>query len=149
MSEPPTSRLPSAPPAALGIGHVIVCGVEHLGRRTIDELRRRDEDVVAIGPSDDAAETLAALGVRLVVGDPLIARTLRAAGIDDASAIVMTGGDDLTNLNVALAAVELRPDVRVVIRMFDQELGAHIPELFRDGVALSSSALAAPGFVSA
>ena len=33
--------------------------------------------------------------------------------------------------------------------MFDTELGAHIPELFADGVALSSSALAAPGFVSA
>ena len=33
--------------------------------------------------------------------------------------------------------------------MFDQELGAHIPELFPDAVALSSSAVAAPGFVSA
>jgi Trk K+ transport system NAD-binding subunit len=33
--------------------------------------------------------------------------------------------------------------------MFDTELGAYIPGLFPDGVALSSSALAAPGFVSA
>ncbi len=32
-------------------GHVIVCGLDHLGRRTIDELRRRDEEVVAIGPT--------------------------------------------------------------------------------------------------
>jgi Trk K+ transport system NAD-binding subunit len=61
----------------------------------------------------------------------------------------MTGGDDLENLNIALAAQELQPTIRVVIRMFDTELGAHIPDLFPDGVALSSSALAAPGFVSA
>src|SRR6476661_1364947 len=104
---------------APGHGHVIVCGLAHLGLRTIDELRRRDEDDVGIGPGDDTA------------------------------AIVMTGEDDLENLNVALAAQELNPGIRVVIRMFDAELGSHIPELFHDGVALSSSALAAPGFVSA
>ncbi len=149
MPETSQPRPLPLPPAPLGTGHVIVCGVDHLGQRTINELRRRDEDVIAIGPDDAAGEALAAIGVRLVVGDPLLPRTLRAAGIDDASAIVMTSADDLTNLNVALAAVELKPELRVVIRMFDQELGAHIPELFRDGVALSSSALAAPGFVSA
>ena len=74
---------------------------------------------------------------------------LSQADVETASAIVLTGDDDLANLNAALAASELNPTIRVVIRMFDQELGAHIPELFPDAVALSSSALAAPGFVSA
>ena len=140
-----------AVPTALppGHGHVIVCGVAHLGLRTIDELRRRDEDVVAIADDGDASDDLAGIGVRLVIGDPLLARTLRDADIERAAAIVMTGDDDLTNLNIALAANELRPDIRIVLRMFDTELGAHIPDLFADGVALSSSALAAPGFVSA
>ena len=133
----------------LSTGHVIVCGLDHLGLRTIDELRMRDEEVVGIGVNDDAAEHLADTGVRLVVGDPLLARVLSQADVETASAIVMTGDDDLANLNIALAAVELNPSVRTVIRMFDQELGSHIPELFPDAVALSSSALAAPGFVSA
>ena len=133
----------------LSTGHVIVCGLDHLGLRTIDELRMRDEEVVGIGANDDAAEHLADTGVRLVVGDPLLARVLSQADVETASAIVMTGDDDLANLNTALAAVELNPSLRIVIRMFDQELGSHIPELFPDAVALSSSALAAPGFVSA
>jgi Trk K+ transport system NAD-binding subunit len=133
----------------LSTGHVIVCGLDHLGLRTIDELRMRDEEVVGIGVNDDAAERLADAGVRLVVGDPLLARVLSQADVETASAIVMTGDDDLANLNTALAAVELNPSVRIVIRMFDRELGSHIPELFPDAVALSSSALAAPGFVSA
>ncbi len=132
-----------------GHGHIIVCGTEHLGLRTIDELRRRDETVVAIGATVDAADALAAMDVRLVVGEAIQPRTLREAAVDRAAAIVMTGGDDLENLNTALAAQELNPAIRVVIRMFDTELGGHIPELFPDGVALSSSALAAPGFVSA
>ena len=133
----------------LSTGHVIVCGLEHLGLRTIDELRMRDEEVVGIGPNDDAAERLAAAGVRLVVGDPRLSRVLSQADVETAGAIVLTGDDDLANLNAALAAVELNPRIRTVIRMFDQELGSHIPELLPDAVALSSSALAAPGFVSA
>jgi len=128
---------------------VVVCGLDHLGLRTIDELRLRDEVVVAIGASSDVAEDLTGAGVRLVVGDPRLARVLREADVPTASAIVLTSNDDLGNLNAALAATELNPRIRIVIRIFDQELGAHIPKLFGDAVALSSSALAAPGFVSA
>lgn len=131
------------------IGHVVVCGLDHLGVRTIDELRARDETVVGIGPTADAAEHLGHIGARIVVGDPRLTHVLREAEVVTASVIVLTGEDDLANLNAALAAVELNPTIRVVIRMFDQELGAHIPDLFPDAVALSSSALAAPGFVSA
>src|SRR6187397_2009993 len=133
----------------LSTGHVIVCGLDHLGLRTIDELRMRDEVVVGISDNSDAEDRLAAAGVRLVVGDPRLARVLSQADVETAGAIVLTGDDDLANLNAALAAVELNPRIRTVIRMFDQELGSHIPELLPDAVALSSSALAAPGFVSA
>jgi Trk K+ transport system NAD-binding subunit len=128
---------------------VIVCGLEHLGLRTIDALRRREETVVAIGADAETRELLDGLDVRLVVGPPTQARTLREARVAQAAAIVMTGGDDLENLTIALAAQEANPSIRVVIRMFDTELGRHIPDLFPDGAALSSSALAAPGFVSA
>ena len=141
--------MPDATALPPGHGHIIVCGTDHLGRRTIDELRRRDESVVAIDRVGDASDDLADLDVRLVVGDPLLARTLREAGVERAGAVVMTGDEDLENLNIALLAQELHPGIRVVIRMFDTELGAHIPDLFTDGVALSSSALAAPGFVTA
>lgn len=136
-----------------GHGHLIVCGVDHLGARTVEELRRRDERVIAIGSDRDPpdhAERLAQLEVPVVHGDPRTPAVLRQAGVGSGAAvIVMTGGDDLANLNIALAARELDPAIRVVLRMFDTELGAHIPELFPDAVALSSSALAAPGFVSA
>ncbi len=133
----------------LSTGHVIVCALDHLGLRTVDELRARDEAVVAIGTDDAAEERLTAAGVRLVIGDQRQARVLNEAGVESAGVIVLTGDDDLANLNTALAASQLHPGIRVVIRMFDQELGAHIPDLFSDAVALSSSALAAPGFVSA
>ena len=130
-------------------GHVIVCGLGHLGIQTVLELRSRFETVVAIGATDETEEILTAKDVRLVIGDGQVPKTLREADVATASAIVVTGDDDLANLNTALAATELNPNLRVVIRLFDQEVGAHIPDLFTDAIALSSSALAAPGFVSA
>ena len=139
------STIGSLPPR----GHAVVCGLDHLGRRTIDELRLRDEEVVAIGETADHEDWLTEHGVRLVVGDHRLTRVLRAAEIGEAGVLVLTADDDLGNLNTALAATELNPRIRIVIRMFDQELGAHIPDLFPDAAALSSSALAAPGFVSA
>lgn len=140
---------------ALGPGHgqIVVCGIDHLGARTIEELRRRDESVVAIRSAHDPIdhlEHLVELEVPIIAGDPRTKGVLREAGVGaGAATIVMTSSDDLANLNVALAARELDPLIRVVLRMFDTELGAHIPDLFPDGVALSSSSLAAPGFVGA
>ena len=146
MAEP---LVPNGTDRTPDVGHVVVCGVGRLGLRTIDELRSRYESVVAIGADDAAEETLSSLGVRLVVGDARLPRVLREADVSTASVIVLTSDDDLGNLNIALAATTLNQRLRVVIRLFDQEVGAHIPELFDDAIALSSSAVAAPGFVSA
>jgi hypothetical protein len=40
-----------------------VCGLDHLGRRTIDELRLRDEEVVTIGETADHEEWLTEHGL--------------------------------------------------------------------------------------
>ena len=107
--------------------HVIVAGIDHLGLRTIEELRRRDEQVVAIAAEGAGAPpdaTAAALtGVPLVRGDVRSEATLRAADITTATAIVFTADDDLGNVHAALAAQELRPGIRIVVRLFVQELG--------------------------
>jgi Trk K+ transport system NAD-binding subunit len=130
--------------------HVVVCGLDHLGLRTIEELRLGDETVIGIGTSESVAAASERLTeVALVTGDPRREAVLRAASVDTAAAIVLTGEDDLANVHAALAAQDLNPAIRIVLRMFDPELGNHIEALFPNAVALSSSALAAPGFVSA
>src|SRR5688500_6520474 len=126
--------------------HVIVCGLDHLGRRTIDELRLGDMAVVGVGAGDAIAEARARVPeLTLVEGDPRRDETLRAAGVERAAAILLTGENDQANVHAALAAQELNPAIRIVLRMFDPELGNQIEALFPHAVALSSSALAAPG----
>jgi Trk K+ transport system NAD-binding subunit len=125
-----------------------VCGTDHLGRRVVDELLLRHEDVVSIARADADLLDLAE-AAQAIVGDYRREATLREAGVQAADAIVFADDDDLGNLNAALTAHEINPRIRLVIRMFDAELGAHLPELFPGAITLSSSAVAAPGFVSA
>ncbi len=83
--------------------------------------------------------------VRVVVGDFRHEATLRAAGVADAAAIVLTSGDDLANLHAALAAGAINERARIVIRLFDDELGQHIGVLLPRAIALSSRLSIAPG----
>ena len=141
---------PTPPSDAQTRDQVVVCGLGHLGLRTVEELLLRDEAVTAITDTDDHGLDEERLpDVRVIVGDCRRERVLREAGIETAVAIVLTGDDDLGNLQGALAAHDVNPDIRIVIRMFDAELGARIQALLGDAVTLSSSALAAPGFVAA
>jgi Trk K+ transport system NAD-binding subunit len=128
---------------------VIVCGTDHLGRRIVDELLLRHEDVVAIAHTEADVADLAGTAARTIVGDYRREHALRQAQVEAAEAIVFADDDDLGNLNAALTAHEINPEIRLVIRMFDAELGAHLPALLPGAITLSSSAVAAPGFVSA
>ena len=58
-------------------------------------------------------------------------------------------GDDLVNLAIATAARALRPDMRVVLRTFDDALAANLQSGFDIHRAYSTSALAAPAFAAA
>jgi Trk K+ transport system NAD-binding subunit len=132
-----------------GLPHIIVSGLDNLGRRTIEELRLGDEPVMAIAGNDDEGEGLGRSDVQVVVGDHRRERVLRAAGVTEASSLVLTRDDDLGNLHAALLARELNPAIRLVIRVFDAQIAERLPDLIDNAVALSSSALAAPGFVAA
>jgi Trk K+ transport system NAD-binding subunit len=139
-----------APAPAAG-GHVVLCGLNELGYRTLEELARLDVDVVVVVRS--AAEELARgareLGATLVPGSYRDQAVLRAAGVPTARALVITEDDDVGNLHAALAAQELNPALRMRLRLFNRELGRRVEDLFEDCQVFDSAALAVPAFVSA
>ncbi|MFN8520849.1 MAG: NAD-binding protein [Chloroflexota bacterium] len=132
-------------------GHVVVCGLQGLGLRIVEELDRLAERVVVIDPAPDhrLRSILARLGVPLVEADPADAEALARCGIPGARALVLTLDQDVANIHAALAAVGMDPSIHVVMRAFDEEFGRRVETLIPELVALSSSAIAAPGFVSA
>ena len=86
--------------------------------------------------------------VPVLIDDIRSPQCLPRTNVREAAAIVCATDDDLANLNVALDARRLNPDIRVVIRLFDDDLVAKVRDTFK-AEALSSSALAAPAMALA
>jgi Trk K+ transport system NAD-binding subunit len=133
------------------VGHVVVCGLQELGLRVLEELDRLGEPVVVLArqPEPRYVSVATQLGATIVEGDPADPAALRACGIPGARAVVFTADGDVANIHGALAAVALDPGIHVVLRAFDEEFGRSVETLIPGSVALSASSLAAPGFVSA
>jgi voltage-gated potassium channel len=68
--------------------------------------------------------------------------------VERARSIVCATDDDLANLNVALDARKLRAGIRVVMRLFDDDLVEKVRSSF-EAQAFSTSALAAPALAMA
>jgi Trk K+ transport system NAD-binding subunit len=126
--------------------HVIVCGLGHLGYRVFGELLGRGEKVVAI-ELDSGCRFLAQAkgrGMPVFVRDMKDDQVLLEAGIEHARTIVLATNDDMANLEAALDARRMNPRIRVILRLFDQQIAAKVADAFAIDQAFSSSALAAP-----
>src|SRR5437762_3360203 len=121
---------------------VIVCGLGRVGRRVLDYLLAAQLRAVVIDPHLDPA-TLPP-GVRGIVGDCRSPNVLRQAGIAEARGVLVCTSDDLVNIGAALAARRLHPDVRIVVRMFNQNLVTRLGKAVHNVFALSVSALSGP-----
>lgn len=125
--------------------HVVVCGAGRIGFRVSEQLLALGREVCVIEKREDApfVAMLRDKGVPVLIDDIKSPGSLKRTNVEGADAIVCATDDDLANLNVALDARKMNPDIRVVIRLFDDDLVAKVRETFK-AEALSSSALAAP-----
>lgn len=131
--------------------HIIICGAGKVGYRVLLELMKFDRDVVVIesNPEGRFVPTIQDLGITLLFGDASRKENLVKAGVLKASAIVPATDDELRNLDIALEARELCPEIKVVMRMFDADLARRVEKGFGIHTAFSTSSLAAPIFASA
>ncbi|MBI3944326.1 MAG: TrkA family potassium uptake protein [Armatimonadetes bacterium] len=131
--------------------HVVICGVGRLGYRIVEQLLACGEEIVAVEMNGENP-FLAGVrqrGVPVILGDARDREVLEQAGVRRARAIIPCTENDLANLEIALDARELQPSIRVVLRMFDQELAEKVKRGFGIETAFSTSTLAAPAFAAA
>lgn len=132
-------------------GHVILVGLGRVGFRIYRTLFRLGIPVVIID-SDDTAEFLAEArrdGSPILIGDARREALLVEAGLAKARALIVATNNDLVNLEVSLDARRRNPDIRVVMRMFDQNMADKVQGGFDIRAVLSTAALAAPTFAAA
>ena len=126
--------------------HVILCGLGHLGFRVLEQLLQQQMEVVILESNEKSkfVEQARALGVPMLFGDMKQDKSLLDAGIKFARSIVVCTNDDMANLEVALDARRLNPNVRVVMRLFEQDIAHKVSGALTIDAVFSASSLAAP-----
>jgi Trk K+ transport system NAD-binding subunit len=130
---------------------VIVCGLGRVSLRVVMQLLESGYEPVVIERDwgSEFVERTLNLKVPVIKGDARELATLRQAGLGRARAIVAGVDDDLTNIEIALTARAARPKLRVVLRVFGEDLDQNLERGFGPNSAFSASALAAPTYVAA
>lgn len=108
-------------------GHTVVCGWGRVGRAVADDLISAGHSVVVV---DIDAERVADVAYPTVVGDATLDATLRAAGIERASALIAALEGDAENLFVTLSARAIVPGLFIVARARQDE---SVPKLANAG----------------
>ncbi|MBN1343129.1 MAG: TrkA family potassium uptake protein [Phycisphaerae bacterium] len=130
--------------------HVVLCGLGKVGLRTLEQLLLLGEQV-AVLEKDPLCPNLAYAskhGVPVRIGHSREEGVFDQLNIARAKSIILATDDDLANLEMALDARKLHPEIRVILRMFDQELASKVRESLGMELTFSTSELAAPVFAT-
>jgi Trk K+ transport system NAD-binding subunit len=132
-------------------GHVIVVGLGNVGTAVTGQLHDLGFDVVCVDNRPDAPGLGMArnLGLPVVIGDAFREETLRAAHLETCLALVSVTSLDVVNLETALTARAIREDLRVVLRVADDDLAERLEKTTGNIISRSVPYLAAPAFAAA
>jgi Trk K+ transport system NAD-binding subunit len=124
---------------------IVLCGLGRMGSRVLDYLRAAHMPVVVVDnqcqPDD---EHLQGGEIRLVQGDCRSRQILEQAGVASAQGVLILTSDDLVNIITTLQVRSLNPEIRVVLRLFDQNLIGRLGHAIHNVYALSTAQLTAP-----
>jgi Trk K+ transport system NAD-binding subunit len=141
--------------------HVIVVGLGSVGIRVIGDLVAAGCDVAVIEQDDDNPflPVAAKLDVPVIFGDATMEQTLEAACVDGARAVTVLTQDDMVNIETGIVLAEMygsgappalnRPEVPLVLRIYDRELGFAVAQRFGFENVRSTVELAVPWFIGA
>ena len=99
--------------------HVIICGYGRSGQNLAGFLEREKISVIALDADPMRVRQAAAAGDSVMYGDASRREVLTAAGLPRASAVVVSFADTHAAMTILSHVHELRPDVPVIVRTFD------------------------------
>lgn len=144
------------PPRGLA-GHVVLLGLGRVGTRVLVQLHELGVPVVCVEDDPEARGIAHArtLRVPVVLGDVTQEGVLESAKIRRARALLALTSADTTNLEAALGARTLNPDLLVALRLYDDDFASTVYRTLRAAHpealtrSRSVSTLAAPAFATA
>jgi hypothetical protein len=118
-------------------GHTVVCGLGATGLEAIKQLAGAGGKIVAVclDGGEPGARVCELLGVAVVAGDAALPKTLAAAGISHARAVLMCTGSDARNMEICLAIEAARRPGAAPLKLFPEVRGAWLLETLGAGQA--------------
>ena len=126
---------------------LLVAGADPLGLAVAERLIQSGASVTMLAEPSEASRhghEIARIGAGLVVGSARSSGSLLAAGLETARVLVLTANNDPENVDAALTARRLRPNLPLIVRLFDPTLGDYLRRTLDGVTILSTSAVAAP-----
>ncbi len=149
----PVTRFPAADQ-----DRFIVCGLGSLGQQSVVNLKKFDYNpfqvnIVAIDQWQiqtwEINDLPGQLAAPLIVGDCRREDVLKAAGIEKSRAILIVTSDESTNVECAIAARRLNPNIQIILRSSRHSLNALLQRQLGKFVALDATELPAMTFALA
>ena len=136
----------------------IVCGLGSLGQQSVINLKKFDYDPFEVSITAIDRQVVqeweidnlpGQLAVDPILGDCRREEVLRAAGIDESRAILIVTSDESTNVECAIAARRLNPDIQIILRSSRHSLNTLLERQLGKFVALDATELPAMTFALA
>jgi hypothetical protein len=130
-------------------GHVILSGLGRLGYFVAEGLLKRGEKVLIIEQNVESTtvDHFRAMGAEVYLGDARRPRVLQDAGVRHARALFALVDDDFVNLEIGLNARSFAPNLRLVLRIYDEATSRRIKEHLDIHLTFSTSAIVDEQFV--
>ncbi|HYV91472.1 MAG TPA: potassium channel family protein [Chitinophagales bacterium] len=130
--------------------HIILCGLGRLGYFIAQQLRDLGERIVIIESNQESAniEHFRSRRIDVYIGNARLPRVLQDAGAEHCRALISVINDDYTNLEIGLNARYFQPNLRLILRIFDESMAIVIKEKFDIHLTPSMSFIAATKFAS-
>lgn len=131
--------------------HYIVCGLGGVGFRIVQQLIAQGHELVVIehDPNNRFLHSARSMGIPVIIEDGSLSTTLNAANVKKAAALVAATSSDMVNVEIALCAKGMAPQLPVIVRNHDPQFSLSVQQVFEFDNVLCPTELAAPSFAAA
>lgn len=124
--------------------HVILCGLGRLGYFIAEELLQQGEKLIIIEQDEDGRylDYFRQLGAEVYVGDGRSSKVMDDTNVAQAKALISVISNDSMNLEIGLNSRSFQPGIRLILRIFDEQMAVKIKEYLNIHLTLSASDIA-------
>jgi TrkA-N domain/Ion channel len=124
--------------------HVIVCGLGRLGYFIVQELLEKNEKVIVVEQNENSnhIDYFRQLGAEVYLGDARLPKVMKDVNVLEAKALISVINNDSLNLEIGLNARSHHPEVKLILRIFDDQMADKIKDYLKIYHSLSASAIA-------